>query len=113
MHLGPDHAGVYVHDVDQPSDEIAEYWDVRYLSAGEAAWRILGFHMTMKSPGVTSLLILLPNTSSHFQYYCRDGSASTMSKLDRYFARPAGFFQHDNILILTISLMLNISLFFV
>ena len=77
---------------EEPVDEIADYWDARYLSAGEATWRILGFHVTKKEPAVTSLPIHLPGSSSHHQYLRRDNTASTLSLLDRYFQRPIGLF---------------------
>ena len=77
---------------DESIDEIADYWDARYLSAGEATWRILGFHVTKKEPAVTSLPIHLPGSSSHHQYLRRDNTESTLSLLNRYFQRPVGFF---------------------
>jgi hypothetical protein len=46
-------------------DEIDDYWQARYLSAGEAMWRILGFHVTKKEPAVTMLPIHLPSSQSH------------------------------------------------
>lgn len=73
-------------------DEIEEYWNARYLSAGEAVWRILGFHVTKKDPSVTLLPIHLPHTHSHHQYHRSDGKGSTLSLLDRYFIRPNGIF---------------------
>jgi len=65
-------------------DEISDFWDARYLSAGEAAWRILGFHVAKKEPAVTSLPVHLPNTRTRFQYSRADGSESKLSLLDRY-----------------------------
>ena len=77
---------------DEPIDEIADYWDAQYLSAGEATWRILGFHVTKKEPAVTSLPIHLPESSSHHQYLHKDNTESTLSLLNRYFQHPIGAF---------------------
>ena len=71
-------------------DEIEEFWNARYLSAGEAAWRIMGFHVTKKEPAVTPLPIHLPDAPSN--YYRKD---PTLSKLSRYFLRPAGTYVLD------------------
>ena len=75
-------------------DEIEEFWDARYLSAGEAAWRIMGFHVTKKEPAVTALPIHLPDATTNHQYH-RRSQTSTLSQLDRYFLRPSGSFNVD------------------
>ena len=48
--VGPDHTQYKVsangqHE-SQPIDEIEDYYSARYLSAGKAAWRIMGFKIT-------------------------------------------------------------------
>ena len=77
-------------------DEIEDFWNGRYLSAGEADWRILGFHITKKDPSVTALPIHLPHCQYHKQYTRNDGSHSQLSLLDRYFLRPTGTFMHGD-----------------
>jgi hypothetical protein len=67
-------------------DEIDNYWNARYLSAGEAAWRTLGYAITHKRPSVTPLPVHLPYSDS-----C---STDTKSLLQHYFARPLGQFRH-------------------
>lgn len=82
--------------LDERVDEIEDYWQGRYLSAPEAMWRMLGFHIQKKDPSVTALPIHLPESRRHRQYSRRNGSESTISKLDRYFLRPNGtFIYHD------------------
>lgn len=74
-------------------DEIEEYYSARYLSAMEATWRILGFHITLKDPGVSSLPIHLPSSTSHHQYARNSGTHNqSLSLLERYFLRPPGVF---------------------
>ncbi len=83
-------------DKPQPVNEIEDFWKGRYLSTTEAAWRILGFHITKKRPAVTALPIHLPNSTHRHQYQRKDGNASNLSLLDRYFLRPSGEFILDN-----------------
>ena len=91
----PDYAWYHIRNSDaEPVDEIEEYWNGRYLSAGEGAWRILGFNITKKEPSVTAISIHLENNSSHNQYL-RNNNTSTMSSLNRYFVRPLGIFFYD------------------
>ncbi|CDO71194.1 hypothetical protein BN946_scf184845.g64 [Trametes cinnabarina] len=102
IHKGPDRTKYRIFSGAQSSgnspleriDEIEEYWDARYLSATEATWRILGFHITHKHPGVSSLPVHLPSHSSmHRQYQRRSASSSqSLSLLERYFRRPQGMF---------------------
>nr|VWP00470.1 Ubiquitin carboxyl-terminal hydrolase 7 [Ganoderma boninense] len=97
IHKGPDRAKFAVVS-DAPSsqsstahvDEINEYWDGRYLSAAEATWRILGFHITKKDPAVSALPVhTYINRSHHRQYGHQEQS---LSFLERYFRRPLGTF---------------------
>lgn len=72
VHKAPDHTRYTVRDESSLSpavDEIEEYWNARYLSAGEAVWRILGFHVTRKQPAVTALPVHLPAATTHRQYH--------------------------------------------
>lgn len=98
MFTGPDHTRYKVQDPDaeETVDEIEDYWNARYLSAGEAAWRILGFHVSKKDPGVTALPIHLPGAAGHRQYTAAGTVGSSLSLLDRYFLRPLGTFMDGN-----------------
>lgn len=42
-------------------DEIEAYRSARYVSAAEAAWRLLGFHVMDRRPAVSSLRLHLPD----------------------------------------------------
>jgi hypothetical protein len=78
-------------NADDVVNEIEDYWNARYLSAGEAAWRILGFKITHKDPAVTSLPIHLEDNQSNLQFTQNDNVGS-LSKLERYFLCPDGSF---------------------
>jgi len=73
-------------------DEIEDYWNARYLSSGEASWRIIGFHLVRKDPPVTPLPVHLANDTRHQQYMRRKQNENNGSRLIHYFARPAGSF---------------------
>ncbi|XP_076905357.1 uncharacterized protein LOC143561098 [Bidens hawaiensis] len=66
INKGPDWATVAVVDADNQDDqdkardEIREYYDCRYLSACEAAWRIFAFEVHYNSPSVIRLPFHLP-----------------------------------------------------
>lgn len=74
--------------------EIADYWDGCYLSAPEATWRILGFHLTKKEPVVTALPIHLSSTVHHHRQYAHTSNINQqlLSLLEHYFYRPHGSF---------------------
>ena len=74
-------------------DEITEYWNARYLTSCEGSWRILGFHISQKEPGVTSLPIHLP--SANCRQYKRINPNDSRSLLEHYFLCPVGSFVHD------------------
>jgi hypothetical protein len=81
-----------------PFNELDEYQTGRYISAGEAAWRILGYNITSLRPSVTSLSVHLPDSLRHRQYRRKD--QSEMTNLHRYFLRPLGSFtDHDGSLV--------------
>ena len=98
---GPDHTkfNIFAHGAERNRvDEITDYWDGRYLSAPEATWRILGFHLTKKDPAVSALPIHLPSTAHHHRQYSRSSNRNlqSLSLLEHYFHRPSGFFpSHD------------------
>ena len=48
------------HSEQEHVDELKDYVEGRYLSAHEAAWRILGFHITSKTLSVSCLPVHLP-----------------------------------------------------
>ena len=77
-------------------DEIEEYWNGRYHSATEGTWRILGFHITKKTPSVTSLPVHLPNPI-HNRQYSTHRPVGSLSALERYFLRPDGTFELDRV----------------
>jgi hypothetical protein len=67
INKGPDRATVAVvqdrHDSDNTPvvDEINEYYDCRYISASEAAWRILSYDVHYRTPSVVRLPFHLPD----------------------------------------------------
>jgi len=72
---------------DEFYDEIADYIDARYLSASEAAWRILEYNISRKEPSVKVLSIHPPD--QHLSQMCRtNNTQSAATTLLRYFARP-------------------------
>ncbi len=79
------------NDIKPVVDEIREYWNARYLSAGEATWRILGFHISHKEPAVTALPIHLSTNNYHRRYT----DSNSMSMLEHYFSRPHCTFEHN------------------
>ena len=85
---GPDHAKYRVHSNDEtedPIDEIEDYWKARYLTAGEATWRILGYNITRMKPAVTAIAIHGPSSQRNHQYHRHNENSSTLSTLDHYF----------------------------
>src|ERR1700679_3277745 len=84
MFKGPDHSYFHIRrpseEQDHPTNEIKDYVEGRYLSSPEAAWRILGFHITSKKPSVRSLSIHLPG--ENIPQFLKEDSASS---LIRYF----------------------------
>ncbi|GKB78135.1 helicase-like protein [Tanacetum coccineum] len=62
INKGPDRVTVAVEN--EEVDEISDYYDCRYLSACEAAWRIYGFYIHYRFPLVERLLFHLPNEQS-------------------------------------------------
>lgn len=93
LYKGPDRTFFGVQDHDdtgpaqpQPVNEVNDYQKARYLSAPEAAWRILNFEITRKEPSVQSLPVHLPGQNT--PQFRHDGNRSSTSLLDRYFLRP-------------------------
>jgi len=72
----------------QPINEIADYQKVRYLSAPESAWRILGFQTTRKEPAVDCLPVHLPGENTP-QFQQANEERSCTSLLDHYFLRSS------------------------
>ena len=93
----------YTIGEDRPADEFRDYLAARYLSSAEAAYRILAFHITRKTPAVQSLSLHLPGQQLG-RMGGKNGSTSMMSMLLVYLARPRetafvnlkfiDFFQH-------------------
>ena len=62
INKGPDRVTAAVED--EETDEIREFYDCRYLSACEAAWRIFKFDIHHRFPAVERLPFHLPNEHS-------------------------------------------------
>jgi hypothetical protein len=60
IHKGEDRATVIL-STGNKYDEIQMYLDARYLSAGEASWRIFGFELQHRQPSVQRLQFHLPD----------------------------------------------------
>ncbi len=91
MYKGPDFANVHVQEPGEEQntpDELKDYVRCRYLSAPEAAWRILGFDVTNMEPSVTCLPIHLPGQNFPQFSQGRGLRTSPSSLLIRYFNRP-------------------------
>jgi hypothetical protein len=92
LYKGPDCACFAINDIDnsttmlQPINKVEDYQKAHYLSAPEAAWRILGFKITRKEPSVENLPVHLPGKNT--PQFHRAGPRSTGSLLDHYFLRP-------------------------
>lgn len=86
---GPDHTLFRVRNQDSERiDEISDYVNGRYLSAPEAAWRIMNFEITSKEPSVSCLPVHLPGQNIPQFTLGEDSQGSTASLLIRYFHRP-------------------------
>ncbi|KIJ40641.1 hypothetical protein M422DRAFT_109402, partial [Sphaerobolus stellatus SS14] len=88
---GPDHINFQIQNPEREknlTDEVNDYINGRYLSATEAAWRILGFQITSKKPAVTCLPVHLPNQNRIQFNQGQNRQTSTVSNLIRYFFRP-------------------------
>ena len=72
---------------DEFHDETVDYIDARYLSASEAAWRILEYNISRKEPAVKVLSIHLPDQHLS-QMYRTNNSQSAATTLLCYFGRP-------------------------
>ena len=58
---GNDRAMVATQVEGQPRDEISEYMDLRSVGSSEAAWHLLSFPITSRSPAVQALRVHLPD----------------------------------------------------
>ncbi|XP_076923251.1 uncharacterized protein LOC143585322 [Bidens hawaiensis] len=88
INKGPDRATVYFSkndtqaDVEQPVvDEIKQFYDCRYLSASEAAWRIFGYDVHYRMPSVTRLPFHLPG-QQHVVYGADDDLDNVLEKVE-------------------------------
>ena len=90
VHKGPDYSRVAFRDgADEVFNEADNFHRGRHLSATEAAWRILGYHIADRFPGVDCLPVHLPGRQT-IRYGVQRGAAGSMSDLLRYFHRPRG-----------------------
>lgn len=89
MFKGPDHSYFHItlptelNSTSEPINEVKDYIDGCYLCVPEAAWQIIGFHLTNKIPSVRPLSIHLPG--ENIPQFLKKESASS---LIRYFHRP-------------------------
>ncbi len=65
-------------------------FSLRYLSASEAAWSIISFHVNYRHPSVTPLPVHLPGREyAIFQEGKEEvATATSVSKLQRYLCQP-------------------------
>ena len=89
LYKGPDHTFFHIpRQPGHPVNEIEDYVKGRYLSAHEAAWRILGYHITSKTPSVSSLPVHLPGENTPRFAGSHTSHEGSTSLLIRYFNRP-------------------------
>lgn len=69
-------------------NELKDYIEGRYLSAHEAAWHILRFHITSKTPSVLCLPVHLPSENIPQFNGGQVSNRSLTTLLIRYFNRP-------------------------
>ena len=74
------------------TNEIENYKRGRYVSANEAAWRLLGFHTHHREPAVKTISVHLPGRELiAFTPGLEQRATETyLSELDRYYNRPSG-----------------------
>ena len=89
LYKGPDRTQFQLNHTEHDHvDELKDYVEGRYLSAHEAAWRILGFHITSKTPSVACLPLHLPDTNIPRFTGGQTTNQSSTSLLIRYFNCP-------------------------
>jgi PIF1-like helicase len=89
LYKGPDRTLFQLnHSEQEHVDELKDYVEGRYLSAHEAAWRILGFHITSKTPSVSCLPVHLPGENIPQFNGGQTNRRSSTTLLIRYFNRP-------------------------
>jgi PIF1-like helicase len=89
LYKGPDRTQFQLNHTEHDHvDELKDYVEGRYLSAHEAAWRILGFHITSKTPSVACLPLHLPEGNIPRYSGGQSTNQSSTSLLIRYFNRP-------------------------
>ncbi|XP_076913570.1 uncharacterized protein LOC143572235 [Bidens hawaiensis] len=89
INKGPDRATVFFFkknetqaNVEQPEvDEIKQFYDFRYLSASEAAWRIFGYDVYYRMPSITRLPFHLPG-QQHVVYGADDDLDNVLEKVE-------------------------------
>lgn len=89
LYKGPDHTSFHIpRSQGEPVNETKDYVEAHYLSAHEAAWCILEFHITSKTPSITCLPVHLPD--NNIPRFSRRSAAQqdSTSLLIRYFNRP-------------------------
>ena len=87
INKGPDRVTAVVED--EEKDKINDFYDCRYLSACEAAWRIFKFDIHHRYPAVERLPFHLPNEHS----VCFDPTESIDFQLEKDSANTTKFLQ--------------------
>ena len=97
LYKGPEIVRYNVQAGGDVNDEIECYKRARYISATDAAWRIMGFHVNHRDPAVRTLPVHLPGQD--FVVFDEADAAAAVtattgravSPLDKYLCRPADF----------------------
>ena len=85
---GPDHTQFRLLQNEETGvNKITDYINGRYLSAPEAAWRILNFEIVHKQPSVSCLPVHLPSQNTP-QFLQGSSNVSSTSLLTWYLHRP-------------------------
>ena len=72
------------------------YYDCRYVSACEAAWRIFGFEIQYKDPSVERLSFHLPN-EQHVIFYEADSLDDVLNRRTIYESKFLGWMEANKV----------------
>ncbi|XP_042056261.1 uncharacterized protein LOC121800826 [Salvia splendens] len=82
--------------VERNLDEVSLYYDCRYVSSCEAAWRIFGFEIQYKDPSVERLSFHLPN-EQHIIFDEADSLDNVMSRRTIHESKFLGWMETNKI----------------
>ncbi|XP_047949388.1 uncharacterized protein LOC125195255 [Salvia hispanica] len=85
-----------VDGVERNLDEVKLYYDCRYVSSCEAAWRIFGFEIQYKDPSVERLSFHLPN-EQHIIFDEADSLDNVMSRRTIHESKFLGWMEANKI----------------